>query len=48
MRIDLNGIIRQRLSAGANALIPDWLIRILERIVRQDELNGILERTYPA
>lgn len=48
MKIDLNAIIRSRLSRKANFWIPTWMIRILERIVRQNELNGILERTYPA
>lgn len=35
------------MSKKANRLIPDFAIRLLEKIVCQNELNGILARTFP-
>lgn len=48
MHIDLQAIIDSRLSPGKRRLVPRALVRWLERVVRQDDLNGILSRTYPA
>ncbi|MDE6811419.1 MAG: 1-acyl-sn-glycerol-3-phosphate acyltransferase [Muribaculaceae bacterium] len=42
MNIDLSGIIRSRLG-DKGKLIPSFLLRPLERIIRQDELNSMLD-----
>lgn len=43
MRIDLRAILRKR-----RAPIPGPVVRMLEKVIRQEELNGILSRTFPA
>ncbi len=43
MRIDLRAILKSR-----RAPIPAPVVRMLERVIRQEELNGILSRTFPA
>lgn len=48
MRIDLDAIIRSRLSPARRRLMPHWPVRIVERIICQDRLNGILRRVHPA
>lgn len=48
MQIDLQAIVNARLSPTKRRFVPRLLVRGLERLVRQDELNGILRRTYPA
>lgn len=48
LQIDLQQIINDRVPASRRRWIPRALIRRLARLVRQDELNGILRRTYPA
>lgn len=35
------------MSPGRRRLLPRFLFRGLERLIRQDELNAILEATYP-
>lgn len=47
LQIDLQEILRRRVPPARRRWIPRWLVRRLERLVRQDELNGILQRTYP-
>lgn len=47
LRIDLQAIVRERLSPAKRRFVPRALVRGLERLVHQDDLNGILERTYP-
>lgn len=47
LRIDLQEILRKRVPPSKRRWIPRCLVRGLERLVRQDELNGILQRTYP-
>lgn len=47
LQIDLQEILRRRVPPAKRRWIPRWLVRRLERLVRQDELNGILQRTYP-
>lgn len=47
LQIDLQAIVRQRVPAAKRRWIPRWLVRRVEKLVRQDELNGILRRTYP-
>lgn len=47
LQINLKEILRKRVSPSKRKWLPRWLVRKLERLVRQDELNGILQRTYP-
>lgn len=47
LQINLQRIIRGRLSKSNNRFIPDFAIRLLEKIICQDQLNGILSRTFP-
>ena len=47
LQIDLEAIIKSRLPHNKTKFIPMFLIRMLEKIVCQDELNGILSRTFP-
>lgn len=47
LKIDLTNIIRSRLGGNKGKLIPGFLLRALERIIHQDELNAVLEATYP-
>lgn len=44
MRIDLDAILRSRTGKR----IPRIVTRLLESIIRQDDLNGILSRAFPA
>lgn len=48
MRIDLRAIVRKRLSPAKRRLVPGFLVRMVEGLVCQDRLNGVLERTWPA
>lgn len=48
LQIDLQAIVDSRLSPAKRRFVPRWLVRAVERLVRQDALNGILNRTYPA
>lgn len=47
LQIDFTGILRARLGARKMRFIPRFLLRAVERLIRQEELNGILRRTYP-
>lgn len=47
LQINLQEILNKRLSASQRRWIPRLFVRGLERLVCQDELNGILQRTYP-
>ena len=47
IRIDVEGVLRSRLGAKS-ARVPAWLVRRLERIVCQDEMNEMLSIAYPA
>lgn len=42
MRIDVDAVLRSRLGKRGR-WVPRWLTRWLERVVCQDELNGLLE-----
>lgn len=44
--IDLQSIVRSRLGRGSR-FVPTALVRWLERVVRQDELNALLRSNYP-
>lgn len=48
LQIDLQRILHERVPAKIRRRIPRFVVRRLERLVRQKELNGILQRTYPA
>lgn len=47
LKIDLQAIIKSRLPRNKSKFIPTFLIRMLEKLVCQKELNGILSRTFP-
>lgn len=47
LKIDLQAIIKSRLPQNKSKFIPTFLIRMLEKLVCQEELNGILNRTFP-
>lgn len=47
LRIDLTNIIRSRVKGVKGKLIPGALLKLLERLIHQDELNAVLEKTYP-
>ncbi|MBD5205361.1 MAG: glycerol acyltransferase [Bacteroidales bacterium] len=47
LKIDLNSIIRNRLTGWKGKLIPGFMISALEKIIKQDELNETLRVTYP-
>lgn len=48
IKIDLHDILRSRIGGWKGRLIPGFLISALERLVRQRELNEILDITYPS
>ncbi len=48
LKIDLNRILRSRIGGWKGKLIPSFLIKGLEKLICQRELNEILETTYPA
>ena len=47
LKIDLQAIIKSRLPRNKSKFIPTFLIRMLEKLVCQEDLNGILSRTFP-
>lgn len=47
LKIDLTNILRSRIGGVKGKLIPGFLLRALERLIHQDELNEVLEETYP-
>ena len=47
LKIDLTGIIRSRVGGFRGKLIPGFVLNALERLIHQDELNEVLEKTYP-
>lgn len=47
LKIDLQKIVDERLPRGKRRMVPRVLIKWLERLVHQDELNDILETTFP-
>ncbi len=48
LRIDLQEIVRQRVPLSKRRWLPRWAVRCLERLIHQDELNAILEHTFPS
>lgn len=48
IQIDLEKIIRSRVGGWKGRAIPTFLIRGLERVIHQKELNSVLKATYPA
>lgn len=47
LQLDLHGILKARIPAKAFSKIPRGLIRGLERVICQDELNRVLREAYP-
>ncbi|MDE7402720.1 MAG: 1-acyl-sn-glycerol-3-phosphate acyltransferase [Muribaculaceae bacterium] len=47
MRINLDAILRSRLSGWKSKLLPRPLTHLLERIIHQDELNAMLDHAAP-
>lgn len=47
LKIDLTGIIRSRLGSRGK-LIPRFMLRGLEKLIHQEELNDMLETAHPA
>lgn len=43
IRIDLEGVLRARMRRK----VPRWIVRWLERVICQDELNAMLEYAFP-
>ncbi|MDE5796619.1 MAG: 1-acyl-sn-glycerol-3-phosphate acyltransferase, partial [Muribaculaceae bacterium] len=48
LKLDLHDILRRRVGGWKGRLIPGALISTLERLIRQDRLNELLEISYPA
>lgn len=48
LKIDLTGIIRSRVKGVKGKLIPGFMLKGLEKLICQDELNALLDRLYPA
>ncbi|MBD5312066.1 MAG: 1-acyl-sn-glycerol-3-phosphate acyltransferase [Muribaculaceae bacterium] len=48
LKLDLHDILRRRVGGWKGRLIPGALISALERLIRQDRLNELLEIAYPA
>ena len=48
LKLDLHDILRRRVGGWKGRLIPGALISALERLIRQDRLNELLEISYPA
>lgn len=47
LRIDLRGILRERIPGGKGKLIPGFLYGFLEKIICQKELNDFLRYCHP-
>lgn len=47
LQLNLTEIIKKRMGTGGK-WIPSWFLRMLERIIRQDELNEMLRVAHPA
>lgn len=48
LKIDLSGIIRKRLGPKKSRFIPGFLLRGLEKVICQDDLNAMLDAAWPA
>lgn len=48
LNINLHNILRSRIKGLKGRLIPGFLISGLERLIHQDELNAVLDVTYPS
>lgn len=46
IRIDVAEVIRQRLGSRSR-YIPDFVVRGIEKLICQDELNGLLQNNFP-
>lgn len=45
--IDLHKILRKRLPEKIGRFVPDFVITLLSKVIRQEELNEILRVTFP-
>lgn len=48
IKINLHDILRKRITGWKGKLIPSFLISFVERLIRQKQLNELLEYAYPA
>lgn len=48
LNINLHDILRNRIGGWKGRLVPGFIISALERLIHQDELNAVLDTTYPA
>lgn len=48
LQIDIAGILKKRIPASRQRLIPDFLYGLLARLIHQDELNEMLRMGYPS
>ena len=48
IKIDLSEIIRARLGGRRGHFVPSFLLRGLEKLIRQEDLNAMLEYAFPA
>lgn len=46
IHIDIASVLAQRLGSRSR-MVPRWLVRRIERLIRQDELNELLRVAYP-
>lgn len=47
IQLNLTEILKKRMGGWKKKLIPSLLLRSLEKLICQDELNGILKAVYP-
>lgn len=48
LEIDLHKILDERMPKRVRQVVPGFMISALERLIHQDELNGMLRSTYPS
>lgn len=47
LHIDLHGILRERMPRKVSRFVPGFMISALERLIHQEELNGMLTAAFP-
>lgn len=48
LQLDLSGILRRRMPRRISRLVPGFMLRALENLIRQDDLNALLRGAFPA
>ncbi len=48
LQLDIAGILKQRIPVSKQRYIPNFLYRVLPRLIHQDELNEMLRISYPS